>query len=116
MGYLDWASQPSPFRSFAGADAFPLYPRPDAPAADDGHGRGTSPNPVRLTAAVVGDVLRHALGLSAWKQFHHSRWSLRVNPSSGNLHPTEAYVVCGPVPGLAATASVYHYAADPHAL
>ena len=64
----------------------------------------------------MGDVLRHALGLSAWKHFHHSRWSLRVNPSSGNLHPTEAYVVCGPMPGLASTASVYHYAADRHVL
>jgi SagB-type dehydrogenase family enzyme len=72
--------------------------------------------PGRLTAAIVGDVLRHALGLSAWKQFRDSRWSLRVNPSSGNLHPTEAYVVCGRVPGLASTASVYHYAADRHAL
>ena len=108
MGYLDWASQPSPFRSFAGAAAFALYPRPDAPAPDR--------TPGRLTAAVVGDVLRHALGLSAWKQYREARWSLRVNPSSGNLHPTEAYVVCGPLPGLAAAASVYHYAADRHDL
>ena len=38
-------------------------------------------------------ILRYSLGLSAWKQFRASRWSLRVNPSSGNLHPTEAYVV-----------------------
>ncbi len=29
-GYLDWASQPHPFRSFAGAAAFALTPRPDA--------------------------------------------------------------------------------------
>jgi nitroreductase len=33
------------------------------------------------------------MGLSAWKQHGMSRWALRVNPSSGNLHPTEAYVV-----------------------
>jgi SagB-type dehydrogenase family enzyme len=56
----------------------------------------------------VGSLLRHALGLSAWKQFRESRWSLRVNPSSGNLHPTEAY--------LAAAGGVYHYAPDRHAL
>jgi hypothetical protein len=24
-------------------------------------------------------------------------WALRVNPSSGNLHPTEGYLLCGPV-------------------
>src|SRR5476649_2447354 len=97
-GVLDWASQPRPFRSFDGVKSFALHPRPDAPAS------------------AVGDVLRHSLGLSAWKQFRESRWALRVNPSSGNLHPTEAYVVAGPMAGLAATPAVYHYASDRHAL
>jgi SagB-type dehydrogenase family enzyme len=64
----------------------------------------------------IGDVLRHSLGLSAWKQFRESRWSLRVNPSSGNLHPTEAYVVAGPVAGVSDAPAVYHYAPDRHAL
>jgi SagB-type dehydrogenase family enzyme len=50
------------------------------------------------------------------KQFRDSRWSLRVNPSSGNLHPTEAYVVAGAVEGLAGTPAVYHYAPDRHAV
>ncbi len=67
-------------------------------------------------AAALGDVFEHALGLSAWKRFDRSRWSLRVNPSSGNLHPTEAYVICGSLPGLADHPAVYHYAADRHAL
>ena len=122
LGYLDWASQPRPFRAFANAPAFPLYP---APLAD---GEGYAPRTTHrqlfdlqvpaepLTAAVLGDVLRHAFGLSAWKRFDKSRWSLRVNPSSGNLHPTEAYVVCGPLGGLADSPAVYHYAADRHAL
>ena len=101
LGYLDWASQPDPFRSFPGAPQSAL----------------------RNPQFTIGSVLRHALGLSAWKQFGDSRWSLRVNPSSGNLHPTEAYVVCG---GCEANepkerepfrrAFVYHYAADRHAL
>lgn len=69
-----------------------------------------------LGAGTVGDLLRYSLGLSAWKQAGASRWSLRVNPSSGNLHPTEAYVVCGPTSGLSAEAGVYHYAPDRHAL
>jgi nitroreductase len=86
LGYLDWASQPSPFRSYVGAPE------------------------VRLQAdtTTVADILRHSLGLSAWKQYERSRWSLRVNPSSGNLHPTEAYVI--------AAAGVFHYAPDRHAL
>ena len=97
LGYLDWATQPNPFRSFHGAPEHGLFPRPGAP-----------PSP-------IGDILRHSLGLSAWKAFRGSRWPLRVNPSSGNLHPTEAYVVCGAIPGIPAP-GVYHYAADRHAL
>ena len=121
LGYLDWASQPRPFRAFTGAPFFPLFPSPSAPA------HGYAPHPVTydrvldrsvpaepLSAAALGDVLRHALGLSAWKELGSARWSLRVNPSSGNLHPTEAYVVCGALPGLAQTPAVYHYAADRH--
>ena len=69
-----------------------------------------------LSAPALGDMLRHALGLSAWKRFGSSRWSLRVNPSSGNLHPTEAYVICGALPGLVDQPAVYHYAADRHAI
>ena len=45
-----------------------------------------------------------------------SRWSLRVNPSSGNLHPTEGYLVCGPAAGLAEFPGIYHYAPFEHGL
>jgi len=111
LGYLDWASQPNPFRSFDGAPAVVLPPRPDAPACAE---------PI----ATIGSILRYSLGLSAWKQFQDSRWSLRVNPSSGNLHPTEAYVVCSRLPRRSADesdpreggAAVYHYAPDRHEL
>ena len=48
------------------------------------------------------------MGLSAWKQYGASRWALRVNPSSGNLHPTEAYIV--------SDSRVLHYAPREHAL
>jgi SagB-type dehydrogenase family enzyme len=123
LGYLDWASQPRPFRGFAGAPVFPLYPAPGAPADGYAPGRSTFDQacelevpPKQISAAAIGDVLRHALGLSAWKVFKTSRWALRVNPSSGNLHPTEAYVVCGAVAGLAGRPALYHYVPDRHAL
>lgn len=123
LGYLDWASQPRPFREFPGAPASPLYPGPGV--AVDGYPSSgatfdeacqlqVTPRP--LSAAAVGDMLRHALGLSAWKRFGTSRWALRVNPSSGNLHPTEAYVIAGPLSGLADRPAVYHYAVDRHAV
>ncbi len=127
LGYLDWASQPHPFRRFAGAAEFVLFP---APAADTpayvprpvfyerlfGASGSRAPIGPRVSTGSIGDLLRHSLGLSAWKAFRESRWSLRVNPSSGNLHPTEAYIVCGPMSGLADLPAVYHYGADRHAL
>jgi SagB-type dehydrogenase family enzyme len=123
LGYLDWASQPRPFRGFAATPVFPLYPAPGV--ATDGYARGRTTfdetcqgelTAAPLSAPALGDMLRHALGLSAWKRFGSSRWSLRVNPSSGNLHPTEAYVICGALPGLVDQPAVYHYAADRHAV
>jgi SagB-type dehydrogenase family enzyme len=123
LGFLDWASQPRPFREFLGAPSLPLWPSPEADVADYhpppcAYGRLFLPDASALPpgAGPLGDLLRHALGLSAWKAFKGTRWSLRVNPSSGNLHPTEAYVVCGPIASLGSTPAVYHYAPDRHAL
>jgi len=48
------------------------------------------------------------MGLSAWKAYRDTRWALRVNPSSGNLHPTEAYVVHD--------GHILHYAPREHAV
>ena len=111
------------FAASLSAPVFPLYPAPGVAADGYAPGRSTFDQaceleipPAPISAAAIGDVLRHALGLSAWKVFKASRWALRVNPSSGNLHPTEAYVVCGAVAGLAGRPAVYHYAPDRHAL
>jgi len=73
-------------------------------------------HPAPVTATAIGDLLRHALGLSAWKVFQRARWALRVNPSSGNLHPTEAYLVMDAIQGLADVPGVWHYAPDRHAI
>ena len=123
LGYLDWASQPRPFRRFADTPVFPLYPTPGVAVEGYPPRRVTfdqacqlEVTPDALSAAAIGDMLRHALGLSAWKRFNTSRWALRVNPSSGNLHPTEAYVISRALPGLADRPAVYHYAVDRHAV
>src|SRR5438093_7335486 len=74
LGYLDWASQPKPFRRFADTPIFPLYPRPDRAADGYAARRATFDQSCQLevaaeplSASAVGDMLRHALGLSAWK-------------------------------------------------
>jgi SagB-type dehydrogenase family enzyme len=54
------------------------------------------------------------MGLSAWKAYGPDRWALRCNPSSGNLHPTEGYIISDGVPGL--VDGVHHYVSRDHVL
>ncbi len=108
LGYLDWATQPNPFRRFAGSPLLDL-PRVPVTAGVPYTALFTSSVPAQpISHHTVGEFLRCSLGLSAWKSTGRSRWALRVNPSSGNLHPTEAYLVWD--------AGVYHYAPAEHAL
>jgi SagB-type dehydrogenase family enzyme len=122
LGYLDWATQPDPFRRYEDA---PLHHLARVAA------RSGRPSPVRegaldtadvpyswlyeqhvaahpINQQSIGEFLRCSMGLSAWKQYGQSRWSLRVNPSSGNLHPTEAWIVHD--------GRVCHYAPREHGL
>ena len=117
LGHLDWATQPDPFRRFTGAEMIPLPPLlgDDTPpyACIFEPGRIA---PSRVDSGSLSRFVECALALSAWKEFQGTRWALRVNPSSGNLHPTEGYLVIGPVAGIGAAAGVYHYAPREHAL
>jgi SagB-type dehydrogenase family enzyme len=70
--------------------------------------------PVDLRA--LSRLLEYALALSAWKQAGGTRWALRINPSSGNLHPTEGYVLAGGIAGLGEAPGLFHYAPREHAL
>lgn len=116
-GFLDWATQPDPFRRYPGCDVLALdhFPQADGPAYERAliEGRVDPAAPGRET---VSRLFYDSLALSAWKQAGASRWALRVNPSSGNLHPTEAYLIAGPVAGLLDAPAVCHYAPRLHAL
>jgi len=116
-GYLDWANQPNPFRRYQGARLIVLAR--DLPVGevryDDVFVNGRL-SPLPVNAQSISRLFYDSLTISAWKSVEHSRWSLRVNPSSGNLHPTEAYLLCGPVDGLSDQAMVCHYAPQEHGL
>lgn len=113
LGYLDWDTQPNPFRLYDGAEREPLE--------RGGFEPGPTLDAVYLPSRVVAEpvtprsvarLLFDALALSAWKQAGGQRWSLRCNPSSGNLHPTEAYVIGDVLDGP----TVWHYTPLLHAL
>ncbi len=91
---IDWEDQPDQFRRFSGCELVKL-PKPGAELealfADLDNPEAIPAQPLNLANAAL--LLELAFGLSAWKQYGPSRWALRCNPSSGNLHPTEAYLV-----------------------
>ena len=110
-GYLDWDTQPDPFRRYDGAPLIGLdkIPPTGEPRYDEAFVEGRH-SPVLLNRRGISQLFFDSLAISAWKSTSGSRWALRVNPSSGNLHPTEGYLLCGPVDGLCAVPVVCHYA------
>lgn len=112
-GFMDWANQPDPFRRYAGAPLtlLPFEPEEDSPDYGALHVPGAIPQSP-CNAGTISWFLEHSMALSAWKEFDGARWELRCNPSSGNLHPTEAYVITP----VFETPGVFHYAPKEHGL
>ena len=118
---LDWDAQPAPFRHFEGAEQIALPAFSEIKNHADLFKALTQPfnhihdSPIQpLTLASLGTLLHLALGITAWKSHGPDRWAVRANPSSGNLHPTEAYIVVAGMQDLAD--GVYHYRVETHAL
>ncbi|KVW97880.1 hypothetical protein ABW22_03710 [Thiobacillus denitrificans] len=117
LGYMDWATQPDPFRRYAGADLVRLpLPKAGCPLPYWQLYASATVPPVPLSLESVSLFFRYALSLTAWKQVGETKWPLRANPSSGNLHPTEGYALLPAVDQIGETAAVYHYAPREHAL
>jgi len=116
LGYMDWSNQPDPFRSYKEA------PQVQLPLSQD------NPTPpyqlifedelpsAPLLIQSVSQLLQFSLAIAAWKQAGTEKWALRCNASSGNLHPTEAYLILPPIKDICEKASLSHYAPKSHAL
>ena len=117
LGYLDWKNQPDPFRRYDPSLTLPLdHPQmTETPTYDSLFDTCQEPA-VPISQDSISRLFYESLAISAWKQAGGNRWSLRVNPSSGNLHPTEAYLIAGPITDLSDVTAVYHYSAYKHAL
>ena len=120
LGYMDWANQPDPFRRYEGSPLIPLpLLKPDdaplSPLYEDLY-RPAAIASAPVNARTLSRFFEYSLAISAWKQAGDVRWALRTNPSSGNLHPTEGYLLIDAVPGLSPFPGLYHYAAKEHAL
>ncbi len=114
-GFMDWENQPNPFRFYKGDNPISL------PFLDKDPSRGywdlyvrKNNVPKEFNLNNIAGFLELSLALSAWKSSAGSKWSLRINPSSGNLHPTEAYLILSSE--SAKEAGIYHYNPYWHAL
>jgi SagB-type dehydrogenase family enzyme len=128
--FLDWHNQPNPFRCYEHVPLISLPAEPgfleagtfatiaalaEAPRTAKGS-KSEYRDEVQLDMTWLSRLLWHSMGISAWKKVPGTgyRYSLRVNPSSGNLHPTETHLALVGFAGL--DGGLYHYRADQHAL
>ncbi len=120
LGYLDWANQPDPFRRYEGAPLFrlPLLRADDDPSSPpyDALFQHNSIVPQKFNLSSLSRLLEYSLSITAWKEYGGNRWALRANPSSGNLHPTEGYVLIRETPDLPLEPGLYHYTPREHGL
>jgi SagB-type dehydrogenase family enzyme len=94
--FLDWANMPEPFRHYEGV---PVIDLPGDPKL------GRASNWIDF----LSSLLFYSASISASKQtISGQRYALRVNPSSGNLHPTEFHLAC--------PNGLYHYRVSSHML
>jgi SagB-type dehydrogenase family enzyme len=114
-GVMEWANQPNPYRYYEGAQKtlLPLGQKDPALTYD----ALFSPlievgQPLRATT--LSSFLALSMGLSAWKKAGSAQWALRINPSSGNLHPTEVHLVIPSTPDL--KGGIFHYNCFEHVL
>jgi SagB-type dehydrogenase family enzyme len=113
-GQLDWDAQPAAFRHYPGAPQLELPLAAESFDRCYGQLERKPDNEVLPDLNSLGALLELSFGLSAWKTWGPSRWALRCNPSSGNLHPVEAYVLCAGLPGVGD--GLHHYDPEEHAL
>jgi SagB-type dehydrogenase family enzyme len=100
---LDWANMPDPFRHYEGAPVLDLPADPPALEAPAANG-----------PELVSQLLFHSAAISATKLVPSTgyRYALRVNPSSGNLHPTEFHFFTKGLPEW--PDGFYHYRPSSH--
>ncbi len=113
---LDWANMPDPFRHYEGVPVLDLPadpPAPEIPALEVLQG-ASGVTPAGDGPAFLSQLLFYSAAISASKRVPSTgyRYALRVNPSSGNLHPTEFHFLTRGLKGW--PDGLYHYRPSAH--
>ena len=113
---LDWANMPDPFRHYEGVPMLDLPadpPDPETPALEVLNGVFGATRAAD-GAAFLSQLLYFSAAISASKRVPSTgfQYALRVNPSSGNLHPTEFHFLTRGLAGW--PDGLYHYRPSSH--
>ncbi len=115
LGYMDWENQPNPYRSYEGVKVIKLplcFENPTPPY----HLIFDKVPSASLGIESLSQYLQFSMGISAMKSDGYNSWALRCDASSGNLHPTEVYVILPPIKGISEKTTICHYSVENHAL
>ena len=115
LGYMDWATQPNPYRNYIDSkqtilplalnhDTLPYHMIFDENEKDIA--------PICLQS--ISQLFQFSFGLAAIKVAGEQSWALRCNASSGNLQPTEAYIISQDIKGI--DNGIHHYNVQNHNL
>lgn len=115
LGYMDWATQPDPYRTYLGTKkiALPLSFENVTPPYQSIFDQKQTPI-APFCKESISQFFQFSLGLAAIKSYEGQSWALRCNASSGNLQPTEAYLIANDIQGI--QDGVYHYGVKEHNL
>ena len=121
LGYMDWATQPDPYRSYTDTQKtkLPLSIENKSLEYSQIFTQVKEEKPEAKVVAPlclesVSQFFQFSLGLAAIKEFEGQSWALRCNASSGNLQPSEAYIIAKDIQGI--EDGLHHYAPLEHQL
>src|SRR6266704_3048735 len=102
---LEWENMPEPFRHYEGVPVLDLPADPPPPGGS---------TPATEGPVFLSQLLFYSAAISASKLVPSTgyRYALRVNPSSGNLHPTEFHFLTRGLKGW--PDGLYHYDPSRH--
>ncbi len=115
LGYMDWENQPNPYRSYEDVRVIQL-PLCFKNATPPYHLIFCRVPSAPLQIESLSQYLQFSMGISAMKSDGHNKWALRCDASSGNLHPTEVYVILPPMKEISEKTTICHYDVKNHNL
>ena len=115
LGYMDWKNQPNPYRSYEDVRVVQL-PLCFENITPPYHLIFDKVPSAPLQIESLSQYLQFSMGISAMKSDGYNSWALRCDASSGNLHPTEVYVILPPMKGVSQKTTICHYSVENHAL